>query len=176
MPHIDLEFAKLSRFNKHDEFHFYSVKINEYSQLNELNGKTLALNNRNPIIENKIDKNKNLQKLRFDLIENENENEIEKQIQKEGYNLKLQIQKIKNYIYIYLTFTKKTKKNGKENDAEAEYLTIFEPENKTNIQQQFNSKPEDKETKQNETKEKKNIIQQNNNITQKKEKLKNMIF
>lgn len=174
MPHVDLEFAKLSRINYHDEFHFYSIKINDYSQLNELNGKTLALNNRNRIIENTIEKNKNLQKLRFDFIENEYENEIEKQIQKEGYNLKLQIQKIKNYIYIYLTFTKKTKKNGKENDAEAEYLTIFE--NKTNTQQQFNSKPEDKETKQNETKEKKNIIQQNNNITQKKEKLKNMIF
>ena len=129
MPSIELLFNE-KLFGK-DNFYFYSINIQDFPKLNEINGQNIALNNYNIEFEEQIPRDSLLKKLNFEILDNEELKikpliyEVPKFHKKKKkfdkiikWKIELYITHTENYFSIYLTITK-------FNALIAEYLNIL---------------------------------------------------
>ena len=129
MPSIELLFNE-KQFRKGYSFYFYSINIQDFPKLNEINGQNIALNNYDKEFEEQIPYNPLLQKLNFEILDNEEfkikplifeeqmYNKKKRKFDNIKWKIELYIAQIENYFSIYL-------KINKVNSLIAEYLNIL---------------------------------------------------
>ena len=129
MPSIELLFDE-KNFGKEHYFYFYSINIQDFPKLNEINGQNIALNNYDKEFEEQIPCNPLLQKLNFEILDNEEfkikplifeeqmYNKKKRKFDNIKWKIELYIAQIENYFSIYL-------KINKVNSLIAEYLNIL---------------------------------------------------
>ena len=172
MPSIELEFHT-KKFSKKMNFFFYSINIQDFPKLNEIDGENIALNNYNIIFEDEIPKNPLFHKLTFEILHNEElkikpliledkfYNRDKRKYEKIKWKIKLYILHSEEYFSIYL-------KIKKYDELIAEYLNI-----KTVNSNKKKSKINDKNIKIENIENfqlTKNEVKQNNSKIEKREK------
>ena len=131
MPSIELLFNE-KQFGK-VYFYFYSINIQDFPKLNEINGQNIALNNYDKEFEEQIPDNPLLQKLNFDILDKEELknkpliledpkfrffNKKKRKFDKIKWKIELYIAQIENYFSLYL-------KINKFNSLIGEYLSVL---------------------------------------------------